>query len=77
MSRGYEIYKKLKYGYFTWVANEPSRAEALNRVRVLRREARDGSRYVAVRKAVPSLQLITSSLRLRSSFAELCTVLEW
>ena len=61
----YEIYKLLKYGYFTWIANERSRARALKKLASLRRETADGSAYVAVARSLPSLLAITpvSSLR--------------
>jgi len=45
--RGYEIYKLLSYGYFTWVGNEPDRATALKRLRALNLED-DRSRHSAV-----------------------------
>ena len=54
--RGYEIYKLLSYGYFTWVGNEPDKAAALKRVRALNREA-DHSRHIAVPKGPLSLRL--------------------
>lgn len=54
--RGYEIYKLLSYGYFTWVGNEPDKATALKRLRALNRKG-DRSRHIAVRKALLSLRL--------------------
>ena len=58
MSQDYDIYKRLQYGYFTWVGNEPTRAAALKRLQRLRRESVDGSTFVAVRKALPQLLVI-------------------
>jgi hypothetical protein len=55
--KGYEIYKRLKYGYFTWIGNEPNRSKAAKRVRNLNRE-HDGSSYFAVAKGSPSLLMI-------------------
>ena len=54
--RGYEIYKLLSYGYFTWVGNEPDKTTALKRLRALNLED-DRSRHIAVPKAPLSLRL--------------------
>jgi hypothetical protein len=70
MSRGYEIYKRLNYGYFTWVADESTRAEALERVKSLNRDSVDGSTYVAIAKAVPSLRVICPTHSLVGTLAD-------
>jgi hypothetical protein len=67
MSQGYDIFKKLKYEYFTWIGNEATRAEALERLESLTRENRDDSTYVAVAKTFPSLLAISPAVAATSS----------
>jgi hypothetical protein len=62
LTRGYDIYKKLKFDYFTWVGNEPTRSGALQRLESLTLEKRDDSTYVAVAKAFPSLLAISPAV---------------
>ena len=63
MNRAYEIYKKLQYGYFTWVSNAPSRAQALKQLQNLSSQTLDGSTFVAIGRAMPSLRIVARNFR--------------
>jgi len=56
--RGYEIYKCLKGGYFTWIDNALNRTEALEKLNHLNQNRADDAAYVATPRATPSLLVI-------------------
>ena len=56
--RGYEIYKCLKGGYFTWIDNALDRTEALEKLNHLNQNRADDATYVAAPRATPSLLVI-------------------
>ena len=61
--RGYDIYRKMHHGWFTWVVAEPSRSQTVKTLERLSQETTDGSNYLAIAKASPSLLVMVPRRR--------------